>query len=314
MQPSSSLVKDIRLASRIIVRELGFMKATLAGTAYSPSSVHALLEVEACGTVTSTQLVHLLGLEKSSVSRMVGKLILAGELEHEPVVQDARAKQLRLTAKGKQTARRINAFGKEQVEWALLSQSPAHQSAIAQGLLQYARALSIRRTGALHPLRRPIVIKSGYRPGLVGRITEMHATYYAREYNFGQFFESQVASGLAEFVARLDEPGNAIWAAIQDDRIVGSVALEAPTSTPRKAHLRWFILDDGCRGQGVGRQLLQKALAFSDAQGFKSTELWTFEGLDAARRLYESFGFKLSHEQQGRRWGRTVTEQKFMRT
>jgi hypothetical protein len=40
--------------------------------------------------------------------------------------------------------------------------------------------------------------------------------------------------------------------------------------------------------------------------------LWTFAGLDAARHLYEKFGFRLAQEQIGEQWGAKVNEQKFV--
>ena len=48
-----------------------------------------------------------------------------------------------------------------------------------------------------------IDIVSGYRPGMIGRIAEMHGRYYARHHQFGHYFEGKVASGLAEFAGRL---------------------------------------------------------------------------------------------------------------
>jgi hypothetical protein len=42
--------------------------------------------------------------------------------------------------------------------------------------------------------------------------------------------------------------------------------------------------------------------------------LWTFQGLDTARALYERHGFVLVKEQLGARWGNTVTEQQFVRS
>jgi hypothetical protein len=51
-----------------------------------------------------------------------------------------------------------------------------------------------------------IDIVTGYRPGMIGRITQMHGEYYAKHYEFGHFFESKVASGLAEFSGRLEKP------------------------------------------------------------------------------------------------------------
>ncbi len=72
-------------------------------------------------------------------------------------------------------------------------------------------------------------------------------------------------------------------------------------------------VDDGVRGAGIGNALLTAALSFADASGFDRVELWTFAGLDAARRLYEGAGFALVDEQPGRRWGGEVLEQHFVR-
>lgn len=156
-----------------------------------------------------------------------------------------------------------------------------------------------------------IIITEGYRPGLVGRVTEMHATFYSQYSGFGQFFESKVAAGMAEFVSRLDKPCNKVWVAMLNERIIGSISIDGEDLGNNQAHLRWFILDDGCRGAGVGRQLLAKAVAFCESTGFDATQLWTFKRLDAARRLYEEAGFELVHEEQGTQWGSCVTEQQF---
>lgn len=148
---------------------------------------------------------------------------------------------------------------------------------------------------------------------MAGRITEMHGRYYAREHNFGAFFEAKVAAGLADFTGRLGNEGNQIWLAVMNDRIVGSVAIDGEDLGNNEAHLRWFILDDECRGSGLGRKLMAMAMAFCDEQKFSAVQLWTFNKLTAARRLYESFGFELSKEWEGDQWGSTITEQQFIR-
>lgn len=153
----------------------------------------------------------------------------------------------------------------------------------------------------------------GYRPGAIGRIAEMHAVYYAREYGFGSYFEAKVAAGIAEFSARLDKPCNDLWLALVDGRITGSIAIDGEDMAPGLAHLRWFIMDDGLRGTGTGRRLLAAALAFCDERAFAATHLWTFRGLDAARALYEATGFTLAEEFAGTQWGTEVREQRFVR-
>ncbi|HGM5552906.1 TPA: GNAT family N-acetyltransferase [Pseudomonas putida] len=47
-----------------------------------------------------------------------------------------------------------------------------------------------------------------------------------------------------------------------------AIAINGQDLGNNPAHLRWFILDDGCRGSGVGRQLLSAAVEFCDQQGF----------------------------------------------
>lgn len=307
-------VDSIRSASRMLVRELGFMRPTLAGTNYSASAVHALLEIDSHANMTSAQLVQLLGLEKSSVSRMLAKLIAAGEVHEEAASSDARVKLLRLTQQGRKTVEHIHAFGQMQVQSAFEYLNRSQQQAVVQGLSAYAGALKVHRLNADGARQSsPVTVTTGYRPGMVGRIAEMHAAFYSAHSGFGQFFESQVASGVAEFAGRLDESCNRVWLAVLNDRIVGSVVIDGQDLGENKAHLRWFILDDGCRGSGVGRHLMAEAMAFCDIRGFSEVHLWTFKGLDAARKLYEGFGFVLKHEEQGEQWGSSVTEQHFVR-
>lgn len=316
MSTDPSLVEDIRAASRSMVRELGFMQSTLAASGHSASAVHTLLEIDARGAMTAAQLAPFLGLDKSSISRMLAKLIEAGELEEAVAGDDARVKQLSLTRAGKRKVDQIHAYGRMQVNTAMARLNPSQRQAVAQGLGAYAQALQACRENdeTFRPdASNPITIHAGYQPGMIGRITEMHAAFYARHAGFGQFFESQVATGVAEFAGRLNQTGNHVWLALLNDRIVGSVAIDGQDLGNNHAHLRWFILDDGCRGSGVGRQLLAEAVAYCDRLGFAATRLWTFKGLDAARKLYESVGFQLVREEAGEQWGSTVTEQQFIR-
>ena len=135
------LIDDIRTASRQMVRELGFMDATLAATDYPPSAVHAILEIGIRGPMTAGQLAEFLYLEKSSVSRMVAKLIGSGELKETPDAGDARAKPLALTPRGRRTLTALHEFGRRQVGGALAQLSETERRTVREGLMLYARAL-----------------------------------------------------------------------------------------------------------------------------------------------------------------------------
>jgi DNA-binding MarR family transcriptional regulator/GNAT superfamily N-acetyltransferase len=304
------VIEAIRAASRQLVREFGFLRATLAETELPPSAVHALVEIDAAGGMTARELGDCLLLEKSSVSRMLGKLIAGGLVHVGPGERDGRTKRLSLTRQGEAVTEGIHRYARRQVEEALGRLEGDEAGAVLRGLRRYADALAAGRGGGT---AKGVRVAAGYRPGLLARCVELHATWYARAVGFGRDFEAAVAGGLAKFAARLDRPCNQIWWAELGGEVVGTVAIDGEDLGPGCAHLRWFIVAEGARGRGVGRGLLREALAFVDRQGFAETQLWTFPGLDAARRLYEAAGFALAEERLGRQWGEAVMEQRFVR-
>lgn len=307
--PALHTIDAIRAASRQLVRELGFMGGDFAGTNLSPSAVHALIEIEA-GSVTARDLRARLHLEKSSVSRMLRKLVEAGDVA-ERAGADSRVKMLSLTASGLRRVSAIHAIARTQVSEALGRLKPRQERTVLDGLTAYASALGMHAQ-ASSPMPS-LEIVTGYQTGLIAQITQMHALYYARAFGFGKQFESVVASGLAEFSIRLENRKNAIWAAMQGGEIAGSIAIDGEDLGGTVAHLRWFIVNDAARGGGAGRKLLSAALKFVDAENFEETHLWTFSGLSAARRLYETHGFILEEERRGAQWGTEVLEQRFVR-
>lgn len=309
----NSFVPRLRSASRDLVRELGFMSRTVAGTSLSPSGVHALIEIDSAGQLVAKDLAEKLLLEKSTVSRLVGALVADGEIEERRSASDGRSKDLILTEKGRETLGAINEFAVGQVQGALNLLESEAQARVVTGIENYAGALRARRRGgdSEQPLP-PIEIRTGYCPRLLSRLLELHAITYGNLVSAGPAFEAKTAREVGEFATRLDSPANGIWYAEADD-IVGTIAIDGEEGGDRGGHLRWFVVDSACRGAGIGRQLLKRALAFCDEQGLQETALWTFKGLDAARCLYEKFGFRLVEEHPGRRWGSPVLEQKFVR-
>lgn len=158
-----------------------------------------------------------------------------------------------------------------------------------------------------------VEILRGYHPGAVGAITELHARYYSEHWNFGVYFETKVATEICEFLNRYDADKDGLWLARCGSRLVGSVVIDALHAGTEGSHLRWFILHPDFAGQGIGKTLLQTAIAHCEANRLSSAYLWTFQGLDAARHLYESCGFQLTEEHVGEQWGTAVTEQRFER-
>ncbi len=86
-----------------------------------------------------------------------------------------------------------------------------------------------------------------------------------------------------------------VLVAIADDEVVGFVLLGHPTPLPASAHVqmvRGLAVDPVCQGRGVGRALLEKAIAEATARGARRLTLRVLGGNETALRLYESCGFE----------------------
>ncbi len=172
-----------------------------------------------------------------------------------------------------------------------------------------------------HPedLRRSISTRTDLRAGDIGMVVHLHGAIYAEEQGWDSTFDAYVAGPIAEFVkSRSDR--DRIWIVERAEgteeaggggarRIAGSVAIVEVSET--EAQLRWLLLAPEVRGLGLGRRLVEEALAFSRSAGYKSVFLWTVRGLLAATSLYESLGFLETEEKTSEIWGSTVTEVRY---
>lgn len=164
------------------------------------------------------------------------------------------------------------------------------------------------------PLQRTgLKIQAGPIPGAIGRIVELHARYYHRRVGFGLPFETKVAREMCIFRERFNADRDGLWLALEGDSIEAAITIDGVDADGEGAHLRWFIASDRARGTGIGGDLMEAAMAFCESRQYRAVYLWTFEGLLAARRLYERHGFRLVHQQRGSQWGTEVTEQRFER-
>src|SRR6476620_9158686 len=114
-------------------------------------------------------------------------------------------------------------------------------------------------------------------------------------------FRTRVSETLREFGfepdpeidADLADPAGAyesLWVAVADGEVVGSVALRQLTSAERQ--LKRMYLRPDQRGRGLGRRLLETALERARADGVSVIRLDTSERMEAARSLYEAYGFR----------------------
>ena len=152
-------------------------------------------------------------------------------------------------------------------------------------------------------MSRSYRIRHELEPGDLGMVVHLHGVLYAREHGLDTTFEPYVAKPLADFV--LSGSGR-IWIAEDGDRLVGSIALVEDGEG--LGQLRWFLVVPEARGTGLGKRLLDAALAHARARGLSHIFLWSFADLTDALRLYERAGFKVTETKTGLIWGAERTE------
>jgi GNAT superfamily N-acetyltransferase len=146
-------------------------------------------------------------------------------------------------------------------------------------------------------LRRP-------RPGDLGRVVALHGALYAREFGYDATFEALVAEIAAGFVRNFDPKRERCWIAEVHGEVVGSVFLVR--KSPGVAKLRLLIVGPGARGLGLGRRLTRACIRFARRAGYRKVVLWTQSHLAAARRIYETEGFRLVSREPHRSFGKRL--------
>jgi GNAT superfamily N-acetyltransferase len=149
-------------------------------------------------------------------------------------------------------------------------------------------------------VRRPLLLRP-HRPGDLGWVVSRHGALYAQEYGWNSEFEGMVAKIAATFLEHYDARCEHCWIAERDGEPVGTVMLVKKTSAV--AQLRLLLVEPRARGLGLGARLTEECERFARQAGYRSITLWTQANLHAARRLYESAGYRRVKETPHRSFG-----------
>ncbi len=102
-------------------------------------------------------------------------------------------------------------------------------------------------------------------------------------------FEAGDEKQLSDPWGAILDPGGAIFVALENRDVVGTVAL-VPRG-PGHMEIAKLSVADRCQGKGLGRRLVRHALEHARRFGATRVSLTSNSRLVAAIQLYESFGF-----------------------
>jgi len=241
------------------------------------------------GPSTVGEIAEAIGQTHSAVSQLADKLVLEGWLAATADQEDKRRRRLALTEKS-QTALREAKPAWRAIEQVLGERCQAEGIDMLDVLIRFERLIepSIAAT---------IVERSAASDRAAVRILPFSSDWrdhfyrlnaaWLRKYFYLEEIDHRV---LSQPEAEILEPGGAIFYAHLGDAVIGTCALKYESSGSYE--LTKMAVDEGHQGLGVGRLLMEAAIAeFKRRQG-TLLFLETSTKLGPALRLYESVGFE----------------------
>jgi len=302
-------IDTVRRFNRFYTQRIGVLREGLYDSAYSLAEVRALYELaHAAAPITATDLAQTLTIDAGYLSRMLRGFEANGLIRKARSKTDGRQFHLTLTSAGRKAFAPLERASRDEIA-ALLAPLSAKTQHVIVDAMATIESLLDAAPRAVAPDAKPPFILRPHRPGDIGWVVARHGALYAQEYGWDDTFEGLVAEIAAKFLKRFDPKFERCWIAERDGENVGSIFLVR--RSPTVAQLRLLLVEPSARGLGIGRRLIAECIAFARAAGYRKIMLWTNGGLDAARHLYEAEGFRLTHEEHHRSFGKDLVGQTF---
>ena len=276
-----------------MVRQLGLLADGHGPTGPTFSECHVLTELAGKSPLTITQLADRLALDKSTMSRTVGRLGRRGLVEALRKAADKRAKPITLTRKGRREVRRIDRQADQQVAAALELLAPADRQSVVQGLELYAKALTrsrAQRDYTIRPIRRG---DNAVLAGLIRGVMD--------EYGIADDGCAGQGSEVDDMYQAYHGDRASYLVVARGRRVLGGGGIGPLAGADASICLlrKMYFLPE-LRGLGLGRSVIELLLDRARALGYRRCYLETSGPMAEARRLYERIGFREQEQSMGK--------------
>lgn len=298
----ASRIEKIRRFNRFYTKHIGALNEGLLKSDFGLTEARIIYELAWSEPLTAAALTQTLGLDGGYVSRILQRFEKMGLLERTQSSEDARAKSLTLTHRGRAEFARLNEASKSEVAALLSTISDTDQEQLVDAMDTVTSLLGGRIEVTDFILRPPV-------PGDMGWVIQRHGQVYAREYGWNQEFEGLVAEIVSRFVRDFKPGREHCWIVEREGQNVGSVFLIEKTEAI--AQLRLLLVEEAGRGLGIGTRLVQECSAFARKAGYQKLTLWTNDILHSARRIYQREGYRLVSEENHVSFGHDLVGQEW---
>lgn len=303
MSVNATDIAEIRAFNRFYTRVIGLLEEGMHESPYSLAEARVVYELGKRGRASAAGIAEALDMDRGQMSRLVLRLTDQGLVATLPRSGDRRMVPLALTPDGDALFRHFNERSDAAAASALLEPLDAFGRRDLVGAMRRIQALLAEPGDTALVLRPP-------RIGEIGWLIHRQGLLYHLDQGWNGEFEALITRIYAEFDAAPATPPKSLWIAEQDGEVAGSVfiipAAEEPAGT---AQLRMLYTEPAFRGRGIGKRLVDEAVRFARASGYRRVILWTQDCLVSARRIYQGAGFHLVREERHHSFGADLNGQ-----
>jgi DNA-binding MarR family transcriptional regulator/GNAT superfamily N-acetyltransferase len=293
-------VTAVREFNRFYTNVIGLLREGLLDTPYSLAEARILFELARDGEAETAHLRRWLDIDAGYLSRLLARFEADGLVTRTRSPLDGRRQVIGLTGTGRAAQADLDARSGTQIRALLAGLTPDGRRRLTAAMASIREIVGPAPPPAAFVLRPPV-------PGDLGWVVQRHGALYAAEYGWDASFEALVAQIVADYAARDDHRGEAVWIAELDGEPAGCVFCVRKTDTT--AQLRLLLVEPRARGLGMGGRLVAECVSFARRAGYREVVLWTNDVLHAARRIYQRAGFQPVSSQPHHAFGHDLVEQ-----
>jgi DNA-binding MarR family transcriptional regulator/GNAT superfamily N-acetyltransferase len=295
MADPATQIAEIRSFNRFYTKVIGLLEEGMHKSPYSLAEARLVHEIGKRGATTSAGVASDLGMDRGQMSRLLWRLIDQGLIAMLPRGADKRSAPLALTPEGDAVFRQLN------------DMSDASAMTLLEPLDEFQRrdlVGAMRRIAAIlgEPGDEPLILRP-HRIGEIGWLIHRQGLLYHLEQGWNGEFETLIVQIYGEYDAAPASPPKSLWIADQGGDVAGSIFIIPAAGEAGSAQLRMLYVEPAFRGLGIGKRLVEEAVNFSRASGYKRVILWTQDCLTSARRIYQGAGFTLVREEPHHSFG-----------
>ena len=290
----------MREFNRFYTNVIGLLREGLLDTPYSLAEARILFELARDGEAETANLRRWLDIDAGYLSRLLARFEADGLVTRTRSPLDGRRQVIGLTGTGRAAQADLDARSGTQIRALLAGLTPDGRRRLTAAMASIREIVGPAPPPAAFVLRPPV-------PGDMGWVVQRHGALYAAEYGWDASFEALVARIVADYAARDDHRGEAVWIAELDGEPAGCVFCVRKTDTT--AQLRLLLVEPRARGLSMGGRLVAECVSFARRAGYREIVLWTNDVLHAARRIYQRAGFQLVSSQPHHAFGHDLVEQ-----